>query len=76
MTMSNAQTIIETESARCIAEAIRQGATDDYELTAPDCEWIDDKVKALTGRRPTKQDWTDAGYPHIGGAHYERDIDG
>lgn len=60
-------------AAECIAEAQSEGWTGDgYELTAADCEAIDDGFASHHGRRPTKADWTDAGYPHVGGAHYER----
>lgn len=58
----------------CLASARAAGVweEDGYELTAEDCRFVDDSFAAHHGRRPTKAEWADAGYPHVGGAHYER----
>ena len=49
----------------CREEWRKNGATDPIDLTADDCEWI---VSQL-GRKPTREEWADAGLPDVGGAH-------
>lgn len=60
--------LIHEQATECWLEARCQGFEGDkcdYEITAADCESI---VKAV-GRKPTRREWVDAGYPYIGGAH-------
>lgn len=62
---------LRTLIADCLAEARRQGWTDDddkYELTAQDCDWI---VSQLP-RTPTSEEWSDAGQIGMDGLHADR----
>ena len=42
-----------------------QGEDDEYEQTAQDLEYV---VREL-GRKPTAEEWSDAGLSNVGGAH-------
>jgi len=67
-----AREAIESEAAQCDMVAREQGYDGDgYCLTEDDCDWIARVVKAHIGRAPTHADWVDAGFPGIGGRHYE-----
>ncbi len=71
--MSQITEIIKREAAGCIEAARLQGYEGDaeeYELTALDCDWIANAVRAAEGRPPTSVEWAEAGHPHIGGKHY------
>ncbi|MBA3762231.1 MAG: hypothetical protein H0X04_02660 [Chthoniobacterales bacterium] len=59
---------IAAELSFCVASAREQGWTDqdgEYEYTAVDLEYVTDKL----GRKPTRQEWADAGLRYVGGAH-------
>ena len=65
--------IIRREASACIREARRQGYAGraiDYELEKADCEHIVQAVQRHLHRKPTKAEWAEAGYPHVGTAHY------
>lgn len=49
------------------AAAVRQGYEgEQYEQTAADCEYIIDEIVRAFGRKPTREEWTDAGFAGIG----------
>lgn len=59
---------IHTEMAACIGAARAQGydGTDaEYEYTMADLDY----AVAAIGRKPTSEEWSDAGMSHVGGAH-------
>lgn len=57
---------LRTLIADCLAERKRQrGGHDEDALTAEDCTWI---VSQLP-RMPTREEWSDAGRPDMGGRH-------
>ena len=64
--------IAECESSSCAAgyeyDEDDRAAGEPYPLTQADCEWI---VEHL-GRKPTREEWSAAGYHWVGGAHVER----
>lgn len=52
----------------CLDAARRQGYNGldhEWEPTAEDLEWVCDHI----GRKPTREEWADAGWPAVGGAH-------
>lgn len=51
--------------AHCEEEWRKQGAEGDIDLTADDCDWITDTL----GRKPSREEWADAGLPHVGSRH-------
>jgi len=52
--------------AECRSEAERQGAPrSGWEPTAEDLEWI----CAELGRKPSREEWTDAGWPLVASCH-------
>ncbi len=56
--------------AACVAAAREQGwdgEDGEYEYTAVDLEYVIHSV----GRKPSRQEWADAGLPYAGGAHYD-----
>jgi hypothetical protein len=61
---------ISREALECEEAARAQGWDGvDYTLTEEDCEAIADDVAGAIGRKPTRQEWADAGWRHVGGAH-------
>ena len=56
--------------AQCLRAARDQGYTGTdaaYEYTAEDCDY----VIATLSRKPTRQQWADAGLPYVGDAHIQ-----
>lgn len=52
--------------ASCETEARAAGFRGDgWEPTAADLEWVTDQL----GRKPSREEWAAAGYPHVGGRH-------
>lgn len=56
--------------AGLVAECIEAWRAQDAEvsasqLTQEDCDWICEQM----GRKPTREEWADAGLPHVGSAH-------
>jgi hypothetical protein len=41
----------------------------DFELAEGDCDAIVEAVEGAIGRKPTRQEWADAGWKHVGGKH-------
>lgn len=55
-------------AADCAREARLQGFDGDrYELTAADCDWITEQI----GRKPSRSEWREAGFPNIGSRHVD-----
>lgn len=52
--------------ASCETEARANGFTGEgWEPTDADLDWVTDQL----GRKPSREEWADAGYPHVGGRH-------
>jgi hypothetical protein len=52
--------------SECKSEAKRQGASADaWSPEDADLEWVAKRI----GRKPTRQEWADAGFPNVGSKH-------
>lgn len=66
--MSNTNTADTLSSliASCESEARANGFSGEgWEPTAADLDWVTDQL----GRKPSREEWSEAGYPAVGGRH-------
>lgn len=65
---------LRAEIADCVGEARGHGydgSDEAYELTTLDCECIVEAFVDTFSRRPTRDEWRDAGRGYVGSAHYD-----
>lgn len=68
------QQMIRDLARECVVAANREGwvgGVAEYEYTESDCRYIEGAVKVRYGRMPTREEWAEAGMPHVGGKHCE-----
>jgi hypothetical protein len=60
-------TLIKREIEACRAEAMKEGfdPETEWEPTEADAEFVIEEL----GRKPTRQEWADAGWKYVGGKH-------